>query len=308
LAVRHQSGDARDLERARPNRLGEARLRQKAEGTDQDWCDPSQRPFQHLTLHRRLVEADDTIPGSRDGGSRRHLRTQPVSVALSVSHVTKTYARGPSVTALHDISITLEAGRRLAIVGPSGSGKTTLLNVMGGLDVPTTGRVVVGGIDLADLNEADRSRLRRTHLSYVFQASHLLPTLTCEENVAMPLYLHSRPAPEIRARVSRALADVGLGARATHLPDELSGGECQRAAIARALVIDPQVILADEPTGQLDTATGERVLAVLVAATTARGATLVIVTHDAAVLAHCDRVIRLRDGAMESDSEAPVPC
>ncbi len=219
--------------------------------------------------------------------------------ALLLSNVTKVYRKRTPVAALHDISLRVEPRVRLAIKGPSGSGKSTLLNLMGGLDVPTSGSVALGGIELAALNERRRSLLRRTAVAYVFQAYHLLPTLSCAENVAMPLYLQGRQGADARRRVDRVLDDVGLAQRADHLPDELSGGERQRAAIARALVTEPQVLLADEPTGNLDGDAGAQVLALLCDITRAREATLVIVTHDDRVTRLCDEVVRLRAGRLD---------
>jgi putative ABC transport system ATP-binding protein len=268
-------------------------------------------------LDVRVVPSRDTHDG-RDGtlrerGRRAHSLPRPagdrpapftaVTPALLLSKVTKIYSRGVPVTALRDLSFSVARGTRVAVMGPSGSGKSTLLNLTGGLDVPTSGTIAVGGVDLAALNETCRSVLRRSHVGYIFQAYHLLPTLTCAENVAMPLYLQGRGRSEVAARVARALADVGLTPRAAHLPDELSGGERQRAAIARALVIDPHVLLADEPTGNLDCATGDRVLTLLSDLTRARGATLVLVTHNLAAAERCDRLIRLRDGCLDADSQ-----
>jgi putative ABC transport system ATP-binding protein len=226
------------------------------------------------------------------------------SCALRLSNVTKVYQSSAPVVAIRDISFSVGRGARVAIMGPSGSGKSTLLNLIGGLDVPTHGSILIGGVDLATLTEARRSLMRRSQVAYVFQAYHLLPTLTCEQNVAMPLYLQGLARKDIQQRVSRALTDVGLSARAAHLPDQLSGGERQRAAIARALVIEPRVLLADEPTGNLDSAAGEQVLALLHAVTKARHATLVMVTHNESAARRCDRIVRLRDGRIEGDQDA----
>ncbi len=224
--------------------------------------------------------------------------------AILLSNVTKVYRRRASVAALRNVSLCVEPRVRLAIKGPSGSGKSTLLNLMGGLDVPTSGSVALCGVDLGTLNEQRRSLLRRSDVAYVFQAYHLLPTLSCEENVAMPLYLQGRSSADVRARVGRALNDVGLGLRAQHLPDELSGGERQRVAIARALVTEPKVLLADEPTGNLDSDAGAQVLALLSDITREREATLVIVTHDERVTRQWDRVVVLREGQIEGAAKA----
>ena len=219
--------------------------------------------------------------------------------ALLLANVTKVYGGGRPVEAVVDVSLRVLPGERVAIMGPSGSGKSTLLNLMGGLDVPTRGSIRVGAVDLATLSETARSILRRSALAYVFQAYHLLPTLTCAQNVALPLHLQGIRGPELGARVSRTLNDVGLAGRAEHLPDQLSGGERQRTAIARALVTDPHILLADEPTGNLDSATGDQVLALLRDVTVARGATLVMVTHSDVAAAMCDRRVRLRDGRID---------
>ena len=241
---------------------------------------------------------------SRDRQDRRPASADITGGALLLSGVTKVYAKGAPVAAIRGVSLRIDRGARVAIMGPSGSGKSTLLNMMGGLDVPTSGSISVGGVDLATLSEARRSLLRRTEVAYVFQAYHLLPTLTCDQNVAMPLYLQGLARAEIDARVARALADVGLRARARHLPDQLSGGERQRAAIARALVTHPAVLLADEPTGNLDSASGEQVLALLGDVTKARGATLVMVTHNESAARLCDRIVRLRDGRIDGAPDA----
>jgi putative ABC transport system ATP-binding protein len=186
-------------------------------------------------------------------------------------------------------------------MGPSGSGKSTLLNLLGGLDVPTSGALLVAGEDLATKGEEERSLFRRTHVSYVFQAYHLMPTLTAAQNVELPLHLAGRPAAEARERAAKALEEVGLSARTTHLPDELSGGERQRVAIARALVTGAPLLLADEPTGNLDTARGEEILALLKSIHAGRGTTIVMVTHDAHAAAACERVVTFRDGRVVED-------
>jgi putative ABC transport system ATP-binding protein len=218
---------------------------------------------------------------------------------LVLSNVTKVYERGAPIAAVTDVSLQVPQGESVAIMGPSGSGKSTLLNLIGGLDVPTSGIVRVGDVELAGLSEAQRSLLRRSRLAYVFQAYHLLATLTCEQNVAMPLHLQGTRRQDIQSRVARALADVGLSRRAQHLPDQLSGGERQRAAIARALVTRPRVLLADEPTGNLDSASGNQILALLREVTDARRTTLVMVTHNEQAARLCHRLVRLRDGRIE---------
>ena len=225
----------------------------------------------------------------------------PVSRAplVVVEHVSRVYARGASVRALHDVSLTIGHGETVAVMGPSGSGKTTLLNILGGLDRPTSGRVSIDGVDLTALDEHARTLVRRSTIASVFQQAHLMPTLSAADNVALPLHLRGHSRRAIAPLVDRALSDVGLLARRDHLPDELSGGERQRVAVARALVIAPALILADEPTGNLDSATGDQILALFARVTRDRGAALVLVTHDPHAATLCDRLIRIRDGRVE---------
>jgi putative ABC transport system ATP-binding protein len=220
---------------------------------------------------------------------------------LALKDVRKTYDGMAAVTALDGVTLAISRGELVAIMGPSGSGKSTLLNLMGGLDVPTAGSVVVAGRDLARESEESRSLFRRSHVSYIFQAYHLMPTLTAAQNVALPLHIAGRSRDDIGERVSRALAEVGLSARTRHLPDELSGGERQRVAIARALVTDAPLLLADEPTGNLDTARGREVLELLRSIHRQRGTTIAIVTHDPQAASFCERIVRLRDGRVEGD-------
>jgi putative ABC transport system ATP-binding protein len=188
------------------------------------------------------------------------------------------------------VSLALAAGEFIALLGESGVGKSTLLNCIAGLERADAGRVAVGGQDLSTLNEAERARLRRAHLGFVFQAFHVLPHLTVAENVALPLLLLGRPDD---ARVLRLLADVGLDGLGGRFPAQLSGGQLQRVAIARSVVHAPGLILADEPTGNLDPTTAERVLGVLLAQVRGAGAACLLVTHSAAAAAHADRVLRL---------------
>jgi len=223
---------------------------------------------------------------------------------LRLVDVTKTYpgkAEVAQVIALGGVSFEVRAGEMVAVTGPSGSGKSTLLNLMGGLDVPSSGAVLVDGEDLARKSEEERSLFRRSRVSYIFQAYHLMPTLSAAQNVALPLHLAGRPRKEIDARVERTLEEVGLAPRAAHLPDELSGGERQRVAIARAVVTDAPLLLADEPTGNLDTARGSEILALLQRIHEQRGTTIVMVTHDPAAASRCQRTIRLRDGRLEDE-------
>jgi putative ABC transport system ATP-binding protein len=220
---------------------------------------------------------------------------------IQLEGVGKQFAGGRGVTALHEVSLTIERGEMVSIVGPSGSGKSTLLNLAGGLDAPTTGRVVVDGQSLAGLSDDDLTRLRRDKIGFVFQFFNLLPTLTCLENVGLPLHLRGWPRRKVEERARELLTIVQLGARLHHRPEELSGGERQRVAIARALAIYPPVILADEPTGNLDTSTGRDILALMRELHGRLGCTIVIVTHDMRVAESCQRTISLRDGRVVDD-------
>jgi putative ABC transport system ATP-binding protein len=205
---------------------------------------------------------------------------------------------GRSLTILDGITLDVAAGELLAITGPSGSGKSTLLGLVAGLDRPSSGSIVVGGVDITRLDEDALARFRRETLGYVFQSYHLIPTLTAVEYVAVPLEIAGVPNALARARV--LLDDVGLGDRAHHYPVQLSGGEQQRAALARAVALDPGLLLADEPTGNLDSATGTRIIELLLELRRRRGATLVLVTHDDALARHADRVVVLRDGRVKN--------
>jgi putative ABC transport system ATP-binding protein len=201
---------------------------------------------------------------------------------------------GRSLTILDGITLDVAAGEVCAITGPSGSGKSTLLGLVAGLDRPSSGSIVVAGVEITRLDEDALARFRRQTLGYVFQSYHLIPTLTAVENVAVPLEIAG--APNALGRARALLDDVGLGDRAHHYPVQLSGGEQQRAALARAVALDPGLLLADEPTGNLDSATGARIIELLLALKRRRGATLVLVTHDEALARHADRVVTLRDG------------
>jgi putative ABC transport system ATP-binding protein len=191
------------------------------------------------------------------------------------------------------------AGQFLAIAGPSGSGKSTLLGLIAGLDQPTAGRIEVAGVEITGLDEDGLARFRRDRIGYVFQSFHLLPTLTAAENVAVPLELAGET--DAAPRAAALLAEVGLAERAHHYPVQLSGGEQQRVAVARAMARRPALLLADEPTGNLDSATGKQIIELLVGMNRRLGATLVLVTHDTALAAHADRVVTLRDGRIVSD-------
>ena len=208
---------------------------------------------------------------------------------------------GP-VEILHGITLDVHRGESVGLVGPSGSGKSSLLMLMGGLERATGGTVRAMGQDLGAMNEDALARLRRAHVGVVFQSFHLIPTMTALENVATPLELAGRP--DARARALEELEAVGLAGRAGHYPSQLSGGEQQRVALARAAAPRPALILADEPTGNLDSATGAAIIELLFGLRDRYGATLVLVTHDPALAARCDRVIALRDGRLETAAAA----
>jgi putative ABC transport system ATP-binding protein len=211
-----------------------------------------------------------------------------------------------SLTILHTLDLHLPAGRLSAVVGPSGSGKSTLLGLIAGLDAPSTGRIEVDGVDITRLGEDELAALRGARLGFVFQFFHLIPSLTALENVAVPMEIAGRRGAEGRAR--ELLAEMGLGARVGHYPTQLSGGEQQRVALARALANEPRLLLADEPTGNLDTDSAATVVELLFAAVARRGTTVLLVTHDADLAARADLIVRLRGGRIESRIErAPAP-
>jgi len=221
-------------------------------------------------------------------------------IMISVRALSMRLARGGrEVTVLADVYLEVPPGQFLAIAGPSGSGKSTLLGLIAGLDQPSAGRIEVAGVDVTALDEDGLARFRRDHVGYVFQSFHLLPTLTAQENVAVPLELAGEA--DAAPRAAALLAEVGLADRAHHYPVQLSGGEQQRVAVARAMARRPALLLADEPTGNLDSATGKQIIELLVGLNRRLGSTLVLVTHDAALAAHADRVITLRDGRIVSD-------
>jgi putative ABC transport system ATP-binding protein len=201
---------------------------------------------------------------------------------------------GRWLTILDGIALDVKAGEVCAITGPSGSGKSTLVGLLAGLDRPTSGTILVAGIDLGKLDQDALARFRRETLGYVFQSFHLISTLTAAENVAVPLEIAG--APDVAVRVRALLAEVGLSDRAHHYPVQLSGGEQQRVALARAVALSPKLLLADEPTGNLDSATGAQIIELLLALNRERGSTLVFVTHDPALARHAGRVVSLRDG------------
>jgi putative ABC transport system ATP-binding protein len=214
--------------------------------------------------------------------------------------LTRRYKMGDAfVDALRGVDLTIAHGEFVALVGPSGSGKSTVLNLIGGLDRPTSGQVWINGTELSASDERTLTQHRRQHVGFVFQTFNLLPRLTAEENVALPLMFSGVPEEERRVRARKLLERVGLGPRLTHRPTQLSGGEQQRVAIARALVGQPALLLADEPTGNLDTTTGAEIMALLKGLNQEQGLTLLVVTHDPEVAAFADRIVRLRDGRIQ---------
>jgi putative ABC transport system ATP-binding protein len=208
------------------------------------------------------------------------------------------------VHALRGVDLQVRKGELLAIMGPSGSGKSTLLHILGGVETPSSGHVLLEGVDLATLTDDQRTIMRRERMGFIFQSFNLLPAFTGEENVALPLELGGTSSSEARRRATDMLKLVGLAHRRHHLPSTMSGGEQQRTAIARALVMKPALLLADEPTGNLDSANGRQVTALLRRLATHEEQTIVMVTHDSNVAAQADRLVRLRDGLVETDGEA----
>jgi putative ABC transport system ATP-binding protein len=235
-------------------------------------------PFRHRT-HRGAAVADPGAP------------------AIEALGIVKVFGEGEgAVRALDGVDLVVQRGEMVAIMGPSGSGKSTLLHIVGALESPTAGTVAVGGVRFDGLDDQGLTRLRRDHIGFVFQFFNLLPSLTAEENVLLPGLIARRADAAVRARARALLELVGLGDRATHTPGELSGGQQQRVSIARALLLEPELVLADEPTGNLDTRSGREVLRVLRRLNRSEGRTILMVTHDVSAAAVADRVVFLRDG------------
>ena len=220
---------------------------------------------------------------------------------ITLAQVSKVFEGKRTVKALEGVSLQVEQGELVAIVGPSGSGKSTLLNLIGGLDRPTQGSIRIAGENLSTLPDDDLTRVRRDKIGFIFQFFNLLPTLNCFENVALPLHLRHWTRAKIEDRVKELLRMVRLEHRMDHLPDELSGGERQRVAIARALSVFPPILLADEPTGNLDTVTGTEILSLIHELHQKLNSTILIVTHDSGVAGQCQRILKLRDGHIEED-------
>jgi putative ABC transport system ATP-binding protein len=227
---------------------------------------------------------------------------QDTEDVVSVEKVTKTYELGGTVEALSDVTLSLEEGSYTAVMGPSGSGKSTLLNLIGGLDTPTEGSVRIRNRDLAGLSEDERAELRGTEVGFVFQTFNLLPRLTAKKNVAMPLSFSGVPRKERLKRAVSLLEDVGLGDRVDHRPPELSGGQRQRVAIARALASEPSVLLADEPTGNVDTDTGDSIMDIFEDLSRS-GNTILLVTHERRIAEYADRIVHIKDGEIEGLEE-----
>lgn len=224
---------------------------------------------------------------------------------IELSGIERIFRLGDSeVHALRDLSVSIEAGEYVAVMGPSGSGKSTLLNLLGLLDRPDAGHYRLEGRDVTTLSADEQAEVRRARIGFVFQSFHLVPRLTAAENIGLPLMLAGVAPPERAARVARALKDFGLETRAGHRPEELSGGQRQRVAIARATIMRPAMLLADEPTGNLDRATGQEVTALL-EALNAGGTTLIVVTHDPSMGARARRQLLMEDGALRQDVRRP---
>jgi putative ABC transport system ATP-binding protein len=239
-------------------------------------------------------------------GARMDVFYRGLAPALSwklihLTQVSKQFDGKKRVVALDDVNLEVARGEMVSIVGPSGSGKSTLLNLIGGLDRPSSGRITIDGRNMADLADDDLTRIRRDKIGFIFQFFNLLPSLTCLENVALPLHLRGWPKKKIEERARELLAWVQLDHRLDHLPDELSGGERQRVAIARALAANPPILLADEPTGNLDTHSGAEILTLVRGLHDKLNATVLIVTHDAGVAQSCPRTIVLRDARIVDD-------
>jgi putative ABC transport system ATP-binding protein len=224
------------------------------------------------------------------------------SAAVDVCGLVKVFGEGGAqVRALDGVDLVVERGEMVAIMGPSGSGKSTLLHIVGALETPTDGSITVGGRRYDNADDAALTKLRRDHVGFVFQFFNLLASLSAEENVLLPALIARRTEPAIRARAAELLRLVGLEDRASHLPSELSGGQQQRVSIARALLLEPELVLADEPTGNLDTRSGRDVLRVLRELSRAEGRTILMVTHDPSAAAVADRVVFLRDGRVAGE-------
>ncbi len=238
-----------------------------------------------------------TQPASGDHGAARESDPQPT--VISTENLSRSFGSGDgAVTAVNDVNLAVSTGEFLSLVGRSGSGKTTLLNLMAGLDQPTSGRVWFQGKHLGSFSESEMVQLRRRNIGFIFQSFGLIPLLSAHENVELPLHIRGVPWRERRRRAAEVLEMVGLSSRTDHRPYELSGGEQQRVAIARALASRPEVLFADEPTGELDTATGMSIANILRDVARGQGVTVIVATHDPALSGMSDRVLQIADGAI----------
>ena len=220
---------------------------------------------------------------------------------LQLTDICKDYAQGKQpVRVLKNINLTVERGEYLAIMGPSGSGKTTLMNLIGCLDVPTSGTYILDGKDLKDMTDDDLADIRNRHIGFVFQSFHLLPKMTALDNVALPLLYANVPLQERRARAAEALKSVGLGERMNFLPNQLSGGQCQRVAIARAMVTKPDLLLADEPTGALDSKAGNQIMDIF-RNLSEEGMTIIMITHEQSIADCANKTYRILDGELQTN-------
>jgi len=264
------------------------------------WRPPSQRT---KTGSPFVTQEEDREPFStRPAAERRASATDLLQPIIRVEGITRDYPMGESVVhALRGVDLTIGRGELVALQGRSGSGKTTLLNIIGGLDRPTDGQVTIDGMVVSELPEAGLIELRRHRIGFIFQAFGLIPILTAAENVEVPLRLAQAPVARRDERVRVLLELVGLGERARHRPHELSGGEQQRVAIARALANAPDILLADEPTGQLDSQTGRTIMSLIRALVRSEGVTALVATHDPILISLADRVVTLSDGVIASD-------
>ncbi len=239
--------------------------------------------------------------------NERTLDTERPAIMIELTNATKTYDAGRrTVNAVRGVSLAIESGEFVSIMGPSGSGKSTLMHLLGALDTPSTGAARFAGRDLAAMSDRERSLLRRTRIGFVFQAFNLLPTLTAAENVALPLLLDGTNRREAMLRANANLEKVGLSHRGDHFPEELSGGEMQRVAVARALISDPEAVLCDEPTGNLDSAASTEILKLLAALPEKGKRCVVMVTHDLNAAKYGTRLVKIRDGLLESDEAVPA--
>jgi putative ABC transport system ATP-binding protein len=258
------------------------------------------------TVHAGAPQAGTVHTGTVLAGSAAS--TRPARPVIRVERLRKTFGAGETaVQALRDVSLTIERGDYVAIMGASGSGKSTLMSILGCLDVPTSGRYRLAGIDVSGLDDDDQAQIRNRFIGFVFQSFNLIPRMTALTNVELPLIYQGRPRAERRERAHIALASVGLSERTHHAPSELSGGQQQRVALARAIVTNPALVLADEPTGALDSTATAEVLA-LFDRLNEQHRTVVVITHEDTVAEHARRVVRLRDGLIISDErQAPLP-